>query len=88
DRTDRRYVLIGAALLALVASLFAITFDGGALGVLLVVYLIWDGASESIYSLSSAHAADRAGKDDLLALSSSMLFAWSLAGFVVPGIVT
>ncbi|TIX54250.1 MAG: MFS transporter, partial [Mesorhizobium sp.] len=88
DRTDRRYVLIGAALLALVASLFAITFDGGALGVLLAVYLIWDGASESIYSLSSAHAADRAGKDDLLALSSSMLFAWSLAGFVVPGIVT
>ncbi|BCG92294.1 MFS transporter [Mesorhizobium sp. 131-2-1] len=88
DRTDRRYVLIGAALLALVASLFAISFDGGALAVLLVVYLIWDGASESIYSLSSAHAADRAGKDDLLALSSSMLFAWSLAGFVVPGIVT
>ncbi|WP_292291660.1 MFS transporter, partial [Mesorhizobium sp.] len=88
DRTDRRYVLIGAALLALVASLLAIAFDGGALAVLLVVYLIWDGASESIYSLSSAHAADRAGKDDLLALSSSMLFAWSLAGFVVPGIVT
>jgi MFS family permease len=88
DRTDRRYVLAGASLLAVVASVLAIGFDGGALAVLVVIYLIWDGASESIYSLSSAHAADRAGKDDLLALSSSMLFAWSLAGFVVPGIVT
>ncbi|TIS81345.1 MAG: MFS transporter, partial [Mesorhizobium sp.] len=52
------------------------------------IYLIWDGAAESIYALSSAHAADRARKDELLALSSSMLFAWSLAGFIVPGIVT
>ncbi|OHV90101.1 MFS transporter [Mesorhizobium sp. ORS 3428] len=88
DRTDRRYVLAGAAALAVVASVLAIGFDGGALAILAVIYLIWDGASESIYSLSSAHAADRAGKDELLALSSSLLFAWSLSGFVVPGIVT
>ncbi|RUW80128.1 MFS transporter, partial [Mesorhizobium sp. M2A.F.Ca.ET.067.02.1.1] len=88
DRTDRRYVLAGAAALAVVASTLAIVFDGGALVALVVIYLIWDGASESIYALSSAHAADRAAKDELLALSSSMLFAWSLAGFIVPGIVT
>ncbi|MDX8478370.1 MFS transporter [Mesorhizobium sp. VK24D] len=88
DRTDRRYVLAGAAALAVAASLLAIGFDGGALAILAVIYLIWDGASESIYSLSSAHAADRAGKDELLALSSSLLFAWSLSGFVVPGVVT
>ncbi|MDX8508123.1 MFS transporter [Mesorhizobium captivum] len=88
DRTDRRYVLAGAAALAVVASLLAITFDGGALMALVMIYLIWDGASESIYSLSSAHAADRARKEELLALSSSLLFAWSLSGFIVPGIVT
>ncbi|MDX8503334.1 MFS transporter [Mesorhizobium sp. VK4C] len=88
DRTDRRYVLAGAAALAVVASLLAIAFDGGALTALVVIYLIWDGASESIYSLSSAHAADRARKEELLALSSSLLFAWSLSGFIVPGIVT
>ena len=41
-----------------------------------------------VMGVSSAHAADRAGKDDMVALSSSLLFAWSLAGFVVPGIVT
>jgi len=88
DRTDRRYVLVAAALLAAVAGMLAIGFDGGALAVLVVIYIVWDGASESIYSLASAHAADRASKADLLALSSSLLFAWSLAGFVVPGIIT
>lgn len=88
DRTDRRYVLAGAALLAVVAGVLAIGFDGGALTVLVVIYVIWDGASESIYSLASAHAADRASKADMVALSSSLLFAWSLSGFLVPGIVT
>lgn len=88
DRTDRRYVLIAASALAAGAGAFALGFDGGALAALIVIYVVWDGASESIYSLASAHAADRAGKDDMVALSSSLLFAWSLSGFVVPGIVT
>jgi MFS family permease len=88
DRTDRRYVLIAASALAAGAGAFALGFDGGALAALIVIYVVWDGASESIYSLASAHAADRAGKDDMVALSSSLLFAWSLSGFIVPGIVT
>ena len=88
DRTDRRYVLIAASGLAAGAGAFALGFDGGALAALILIYIVWDGASESIYSLASAHAADRAGKDDMVALSSSLLFAWSLSGFVVPGIVT
>jgi MFS family permease len=88
DRTDRRFVLVAASALAMVAGLFALGFDGGALAALVVIYVVWAGASESIYSLASAHAADRAGKDDMVALSSSLLFAWSLSGFIVPGIVT
>jgi MFS family permease len=88
DRTDRRYVLIAASALAMAGGLFALGFDGGALATLVVIYVVWDGASETIYSLASAHAADRAGKDDMVALSSSLLFAWSLSGFIVPGIVT
>ncbi len=55
---------------------------------LIVIYVVWDGAAESVYSLATAHASDRATRDDLVALSSSLLFAWSVAGFVVPGIVT
>ncbi len=88
DRTDRRYVLIAASLLVVLAGLFAAGFDGGALATLVIIYIVWDGAAESIYSLASAHANDRAGKQDLVALSSSMLFVWSFSGFAVTGIVT
>ena len=88
DRTDRRYVLIAASLLVVLAGVAASRFDGATLLVIIVIYVVWSGASESIYSLASAHANDRAGKDDLVTLSSSMLFAWSVSGFIIPGIGT
>lgn len=88
DRTDRRYVLIAASLLVAIAGVAAARFDAATLAVVLLIYIIWSGASESIYSLSSAHANDRASKDDLVALSSSMLFAWSVSGFVIPALGT
>lgn len=88
DRTDRRYVLIAASLLVVIAGLAAHHFDGAALTTIIIIYIVWSGASESIYSLASAHANDRATKDDMIHLSSSMLFAWSVSGFVVPGLGT
>ena len=88
DRTDRRYVLIAAALLVVAAGIAASRLDGSTLAVLIMIYVVWSGASESIYSLSNAHANDRAGSDDLVTLSSTMLFAWSLSGFIVPAIGT
>lgn len=88
DRTDRRYVLIAASFLVAVMGLAALRFDNATLLTIIVIYVVWGGASESIYSLSSAHASDRAGKGDLVALSSSMVFAWSLSGFLAPGVGT
>ncbi|MDO9307075.1 MAG: MFS transporter, partial [Mesorhizobium sp.] len=88
DRTDRRYVLIAASLLVAIAGVAAARFDAAALTVILVIYVVWSGASESIYSLSSAHANDRATNNDLVALSSSMLFAWSVSGFLIPALGT
>ncbi|MFC3724136.1 MFS transporter [Neoaquamicrobium sediminum] len=88
DRIDRRYVLVAASLLVVVAGIAAGIFDGSALPLMIVIYMVWSGASESIYSLSSAHANDRATKDDLVALSSTMLFAWSVSGFIVPAVGT
>ena len=88
DRTDRRRVLIAAALIVVLAGVAATRVDGSALVVMIAVYVVWSGAGESIYSLSNAHAGDRASKEDLIALSSAMLFAWSAAGFVVPALGT
>jgi len=88
DRTDRRYVLIAASLLVAIAGVAAARYDAAALTVILFIYVVWSGASESIYSLASAHANDRTSKDDLVALSSSLLFCWSLSGFLIPGLGT
>ena len=88
DRTDRRYVLIAAAILVVMAGVAASSFDGGPLLLMIAIYLVWSGASESIYSLSSAHANDRASKEELVRLSGTMLFLWSVSGFLVPGIGT
>lgn len=88
DRTDRRYVLIAASLIVVLVGAVAIGVPHAALPVMIAIYILWSGTSDSIYSLANAHANDRAGKDDLVALSSSLLFAWSVAGFVVPGIGT
>lgn len=88
DRTDRRHVLIAATLLVIAAGMAAHAFDGSAILLMIAIYVVWSGAAESIYSLSSAHANDRAAKEDLVTLSSTMLFAWSVSGFIIPGIGT
>jgi MFS family permease len=88
DRTDRRFVLFAASALTALAGVAAGMFDGSAIALMVFIYIVWSGCSESIYSLSSAHANDRADKTELVTLSSTMLFAWSLAGFVFPGIGT
>lgn len=88
DRTDRRYVLIAAALLSAFAGMAAMRFDGAALAIVVAVYVVWSGTSESIYSLANAHANDRADKDELVMLSSTMLFAWSVSGAIFPALGT
>ncbi|MVA96292.1 MFS transporter [Nitratireductor sp. CAU 1489] len=88
DRTDRRYVLVAASVIVIGAGALATGADRSELAWMILVYMVWSGATESIYSISSAHANDRAEKDDLVLLSSTMLFTWSLSGFVIPGIAT
>lgn len=88
DRMDRRIVMVAAAIIVAGAGLAAGIFDGYALAVMVPIYLIWGGTTESIYSLANAHSNDRASREDMLALASTMLFAWSLSGVLVPAVAT
>ena len=88
DRIDRRIVMVGAATIVAAAGVTAGLFDGAALAVIVPIYLVWAGTTESIYSLANAHANDRASKDEMVALSSTMLFAWSVSGVIVPAVAT
>ena len=88
DRIDRRIVMVAASLAVAGAGVAAGIFDGYALAVIVPIYLVWGGMTESIYSLANAHANDRATKDEMVALASTMLFAWSLSGVLVPAAAT
>lgn len=88
DRVDRRYVLIGAAVAVAAAGLLAYVFDGSPITLLIFIYVVWAGSTESIFSIANAHASDRAEKRDLVQVASTMLFAWSVSGFVIPAMAT
>jgi MFS family permease len=88
DNTDRRYVLIGVSALVAIFGILAAQAQDATYLLIVVIFVIWSGVTESIYSISSAHANDRAEPQDLVTLTSTMLFSWSLAGFVAPGLAT
>ncbi|MGB4949429.1 MAG: MFS transporter [Rhizobiaceae bacterium] len=88
DRIDRRLVLIGACVIIAAMALAAAQVTFANILVAALIFAIWSGATESVYSISNAHANDRARPEDYVPLASTMLVAWSAAAFVVPGVVT
>ena len=88
DRTDRRFVLIAASLLVVVSAGIATQVSGVGLLWLILLFAVWSGATESIYAVANAHANDRADPQYYVSLSSTLLVAWSVSGFVLPGVTT
>lgn len=84
DRIDRRIVLIITCLLIAGVAVLALGVSFSNLLVLILVFAIWAGAVESVYSISNAHANDRADPADFVPLASTLLVAWSVAATVVP----
>ena len=62
--------------------------SGATLVWLILIFAIWSGATETIYAVANAHANDRAEPQYYVSLSSTLLVAWSVSGFVLPGIAT
>ena len=89
DGIDRRYVLIMVSLLAAAMALTTIGFQSHlTLVTMILIFAIWSGANETIYSVSSALANDRADPKHLVFLSSTLMIAWSTGAFVIPLITT
>lgn len=88
DRIDRRLVLAGACTIVAVMAFTASFTPMTGLFAVAVIFAVWSGATETIYSVAHAHANDRANPDDFVPLASTMLVAWSAAAFVLPAIVT
>lgn len=88
DRVDRRVVLVAAAGLVTAAAL---TLAGGAAATLLMLALLFAlfaGAAETLYSVSTAHMYDNAEPADYVMVSSALALVWSAAAMVAPLVAT
>ncbi len=88
DRVDRRSVLIAASVLGLAMAGIASRMGTDAFFLMVIVFAVWTGATESIYAVANAHANDRADPEYYVSLSSTLLVAWSVSGLVLPAVAT
>jgi len=88
DRMDRRLVLIFTCGLIAVMAVVALFVSFANLVLLMIVFAIWAGAVETVYSIANAHANDRTASADFVPLASTLLVAWSVSATLVPLFVT
>lgn len=89
DRFGRSVVLIAmAAAIAAVACATLALGSQASLPVLGVLFALFGGLAESFYPIGVAYANDRASAEDYVALSSNLLFIWSLGSTVGPAAAT
>lgn len=89
DNFGRSRVLAGmAAASALVASTILALGAAPPLPILAVLFALFGGLAESFYPIGVAYANDRAAPDDYVALSSNLLFIWSLGAMIGPAVTT
>lgn len=88
DRMDRRLVLVFTCGLIAVMAVVALFASFSHMLLLMIVFAIWAGAVETVYSIANAHANDRTRPEDFVPLASTMLVAWSASATIVPLFVT
>lgn len=88
DFIDRRLVLVISCLLIAGAAGAAMLSTFEVFVVAVLIYALWSGATETIYSIANAHANDKADPQDYVPLSSTLLVAWSASAFIFPAAVT
>lgn len=88
DRVDRRKVLVLATAILISSAAIATRMSATDLTWLILIFALWAGATETIYSVATAHANDRADPRYYVSLSATLLIAWSVSGFLLPGLAT
>ena len=88
DRIDRRKVLLLSTLIVIVFTSVATQLNTRELIWVILIFGVCSGATESIFSIATAHANDRAEPQYYVSLSSTLLIAWSLSGVIMPAATT
>ncbi len=84
DRYDRRWVLVGSTFGAVLAGMF-LSYGAGSNVTLVYVGVFFFGAfSLPLYSLSAAHANDRASDDQYVLLAAGLMFFYGIGATMGP----
>lgn len=88
DRCDRRLVILGVAVTAMVSALLIARAGAASQGWLFALFALWGSASLSLYAVCVAHANDHAGPGETVPLASALLLAWAAGAAAGPLLAT
>ncbi len=84
DRFDRRWVLIGLSVAAVLSSIgIALTHDLNTRGVMITAF-VFGLTTFPIYSVSAAHAHDFVGSAERVELSAALMFFYAVGAIAAP----
>ncbi len=86
DRFGRRKILVGTTFGATLAGIYLSQFAGTEPSALLIGAFAFGAFSLPLYSLSAAHANDRAGDGQYVLLASGLMFFFALGATVGPAL--
>ncbi len=84
DRYDRRWVLVTATIAAVLSGMFLTLFAENNLLLVYIGIFLFGAFSLPLYSLSAAHANDRASDDQYVLLAAGLMFFYGLGAMVGP----
>lgn len=84
DRYDRRWVLVATTLGAVAAGIFISVLAGNDVSLVYIGVFAFGAFSLPLYSLSAAHANDRANKDQFVLLAAGLMFFYGIGASIGP----
>jgi MFS family permease len=86
DRVDRRVVLLGCGLVGAI-GIFVAHAVSASVPAMMIVLLVWGGASAGIYTVGLSHLASRFSGGDLASANAAFIFCYALGMLIGPAAV-
>ncbi|MFC5384928.1 MFS transporter [Aquamicrobium segne] len=84
DRTDRRYVLVGASMGAALLGLLIFLFQPRSGAMVLTMTAIYGAFAYTLYSIAVAHANDHANPEEFVKVSGGLLILYGFGTMIGP----
>lgn len=88
DRYDRRWVLIGLSVFAIISCATTVAFSNAGTMAAFMTAGLFGFATFPIYSVSAAHAHDYASDDERVELSAALMFLYAVGAIASPWAVS